>query len=148
MRGKAFSIDLRERVVAAVLEQGLGWSEAAELFRVGVAWVGRWVRLAREKSSLEPRPKGHRRAAVSGDGVDIMRKLVEEKPDRTLAELAALYTQRTGASVSTSTVFRTLGRLGLTLKKRRSARPSANAMTSKRRSANTRQLLVTSERRT
>jgi len=138
MKGKAFSVDLRERVVAAVRQQGLEWAEAAELFGVGVASVGRWIRLAKEKGSLAPRPKGHRRAAVSGDGVAVMRGLVEEKPDRTLAELAALYTERTGVKLSTSSTFRALRRLGLTLKKKRSVRSSAIAKTSKRRSGATR----------
>ena len=37
----AYSVDLRKRVVAGVLEQGLGIAEAAKLFQVGTATVER-----------------------------------------------------------------------------------------------------------
>ncbi|MBA3413686.1 MAG: helix-turn-helix domain-containing protein, partial [Chloroflexia bacterium] len=44
---RAYSVDLRERVVAAVAA-GATHAEAAARFAVGVATVGRWVRRWRE----------------------------------------------------------------------------------------------------
>ncbi len=43
--GKPYWIDLRERVVAAILEGGLSRHKAAARFDVGVSTVVNWVRL-------------------------------------------------------------------------------------------------------
>jgi transposase len=40
---KAYSVDLRERVADAVLQDGLTWAAVARLFRLSVASVGRFV---------------------------------------------------------------------------------------------------------
>jgi transposase len=46
--GWAYSVDLRERVVAAFDRTGMSDQEAAALFKVGEATVRRWKRLRRE----------------------------------------------------------------------------------------------------
>jgi len=53
--GWAYSVDLRERVVAAFDRNGMTDQEAAELFKIGEATVRRWERLRREKGCLEPK---------------------------------------------------------------------------------------------
>lgn len=47
MRGQAYSLDLRERIVRAV-QQGMSQQQAAQQFTVSVASVERYLRLARE----------------------------------------------------------------------------------------------------
>ena len=46
--GWAYSVDLRERVIAAFDLGGMTDEDAAELFRIGEATVHRWKRLKRE----------------------------------------------------------------------------------------------------
>lgn len=82
------------------------------------ASLRRWLKQMRKEGSLEPkRSKTGRAPLIDEDGLVVMRGLVEEEPDRTIAELAAAYEQRSGVKVSTSTVSRALAILGLTRKK-------------------------------
>ena len=60
---KAYSLDLRKRVVAAVAE-GTALAEAAKRFRVSVASIVRWRALERRRGSARPKPFGGGRRAV------------------------------------------------------------------------------------
>ena len=55
---KAYSLDLRERVVAAVEEGGLSRRQAAARFGVSYSSAILWVKRYRETGSLEPRQIG------------------------------------------------------------------------------------------
>ena len=52
--GRAYSIDLRERVVAAVESGGLSCHRAAEQFGIGVSTAIRWVGRLRKTGSVAP----------------------------------------------------------------------------------------------
>lgn len=122
-RGAAYSVDLRERVFAAIDANYWTHKQAAEFFGVGEATVDRWSILRNKTGSLAPRPHGggHPRA-FDADGDRRLEQLVDEKPDRTLAELTALARRRIGVEASGSAVSRALKRLNLTLKKSLSPR--------------------------
>jgi transposase len=121
--GKAYSIDFRESVLAAMDREPLTHKEAAEFFKIGEATVDRWSSLRRETGSVAPRPRGgNRPRAVNARGDQELKRLVSEKPDRTLAELTALLRNRTRSTASRSSVGRAIARAGLTRKKRASAR--------------------------
>ena len=119
MSRRGHSVDLRERVIGA-LDKGMTQEEAAEVFSVGPASVYRWARLQRDRGSVEPLPHGggHPRS-IDAEGDEELKKLVAEKPDRFLPELAKELTKRTSQPASTSSVSRALQRLGLSRKKRR-----------------------------
>ncbi len=51
---KPYSMDLRERVVRAVEQEGLSRRQAAERFGIGISTAINWVTRQREKGSLEP----------------------------------------------------------------------------------------------
>jgi transposase len=66
-RGKPYSMDLRERVVAAVDKGGLSCHKAAAQFGVGVNTAILWVRRFRETGSFAPgQMGGHKPKAISG----------------------------------------------------------------------------------
>lgn len=107
--------------------------EAAVVFTIGVATVYRWVRLKRETGSLDPRPNGGGQpAAFDDDERELVKRVVAEKPDRTLADLTAEVCNRVKRTVSTSAVVRALKRLKLTLKKKSSQPASRIARTFRR----------------
>src|SRR6478736_92008 len=54
---KAYSRDLRERVITAV-ETGASPREAAERFEVSVAWAVKWLQRWYQQSSATPKPRG------------------------------------------------------------------------------------------
>src|SRR5437016_2918442 len=51
--GRAYSLDLRERVVGAVLKGGLSCHQAAAQFGVGISTAILWVQRFRETGSVE-----------------------------------------------------------------------------------------------
>jgi putative transposase len=51
---KPLSMDLRERVIATVVEEGLSCHEAASQFEIGVSTAIEWVRRFRETGSVAP----------------------------------------------------------------------------------------------
>lgn len=117
-RGAAYSLDLRERVFAAIDTVPMTHKQAAEFFDIGEATIDRWSMLRNATGSLAPRPHGggHPRA-FDEEGDRKLQALVEEKPDRTLAELTGLVQKRARVKASSSAVSRSLKRLNLTLKK-------------------------------
>jgi putative transposase len=52
--GRAYSIDLRERVVGAVIKGGLSRHQAAAQFGVGASTAILWVQRFRKTGSVEP----------------------------------------------------------------------------------------------
>ena len=116
--GWAYSVDLRERVVAAFDRAGMTDQEAAALFKVGEATVRRWKRLRRETGALVRRPGGGGNPPrVPPERYEVVRAIVEEKPDSTDQEVAWEFHRRTGRSVSRSSMNRVLLKLELTRKK-------------------------------
>ena len=117
--GWAYSVDLRERVVAAFDRAGMTDQEAAALFKVGEATVRRWKRLRRETGALEPKPfGGGNPPRVPPERDEVVRAIVEERPDLTDQEVAWEFHRRTGRSVSRSSMNRVLLKLELTRKQR------------------------------
>jgi transposase len=123
---RAYSMDLRERVVAACDARDGTREQIAERFSVSVAWARRLLQRRRETGSLEPKPRGGGRApAFDDEAAGRLREAVGADSDATLAELARV----AGVSCCPSAVHRALARLGITRKKSRGGRPSRTART-------------------
>ena len=68
MMARPYSDDLRERVVAAVLEGGLSCHRAAAQFDVAVSTAVNWVRRFRETGTVTPgQIGGHRPRTIQGE---------------------------------------------------------------------------------
>jgi transposase len=66
--GKPYSVDLRERVVAAVRTGGMSCNRAAKQFGVGISTAINWVKRAQETGSVVPgKMGGHRPKKISGE---------------------------------------------------------------------------------
>ena len=127
--GKPMSVDLRERVVAAV-DGGMSRRKAAERFGVSISSAIRWTSRARRSGSVRPEPQGgDKRSARIEAHAPVILCAVEETPDITLAELRELLTGR-GVAVATSTLWRFFARRRITRKKRARTPPSRIARTS------------------
>ena len=65
---RAYSIDLRERVIAAVEKGGLSARQAATHFGVGASTAIRWVERVRKTGSVRPsKIGGYKRRAIAGE---------------------------------------------------------------------------------
>ena len=126
---ETYSMDLRERVVRACDAKRGSREHIAKLFGVSTAWIRRLLQRRRESGTIAPKPHGGGRPAkFSGKKLDRLRKLVEQQPDATLAELR----DRSGVEGSIMAVHRALERLGSRLKKSHSTPASKTGRTSKR----------------
>lgn len=109
---RAYSVDLREKLLAAV-DAGMSRKQAAAVFGVSVPSIERYVRLRRGTGSLAPRRAlklGP--AAVKGDAVRAwLPGRLERCPDATLAEHAAAFTAAIGMPISPATVVRAISSL-------------------------------------
>ena len=66
--GRPYSIDLRERVVAAVVNGGISCHWAARQFGIGASTAINWVRRQRESGSVTPgKMGGHRPKSIAGE---------------------------------------------------------------------------------
>ena len=112
---KAYSQDLRERVVRACDERRGTRQQIAELFGVSTAWIRRLLQRRRETGSFAARPHaGGPAPKMDDDRRGRLLLLVAEQPDATLEELR----DRLAAPVHLCTIARHLARLGLTVKKK------------------------------
>jgi transposase len=119
---RAYSLDLRERVVAAVTS-GQTCRSVAKTFGVSVASVVKWSQRFRATGSAAAKPMGGRRRYALEDERDWILARINEAPDLTLRALAAELAAR-GIAVSHYAVWHFLKREGITLK-RKSARRRA-----------------------
>jgi transposase len=112
---KAYSSDLRERLIAAVTT-GSSRREAAELFDVAISTAVKWLQRLRDTGSSAAKPRGGSTSRLEQHREQIL-AVVNERPDATLKEiLAALRKQR--IRTSRSALCRFLGRHNITRKKK------------------------------
>jgi transposase len=117
----AYSLDLRQRVLRA-RDSGMKVDAIAATFDVSVAWIYRLVQRRRETGSIVPRKQTtFRGRALSSDEEVRLVALITVKPDATLAELQQALPTR----AALSTLWRTIDRLGLTVKKNGTRRRAA-----------------------
>ena len=114
---RPLSHDLRRRLVAAV-DGGMTRRAAAERFGVAPSTAIKWVQQWRRVGHVDPRPLGgdKRSHRIEAHAEEIL-ALVDERPDLTLAEIAAHLECQHGLRVALSTVWRFFERHAVTLKK-------------------------------
>jgi transposase len=114
--GAPYSLDLRERLVAAVAA-GLSCRAAAARFQVSVSTAIRWARRVKETGSPAALPMGGKRPFALADEADWVLARLQEKPDITLNALLAELRER-GVAVSYYGVWHFVTRAGLSFKKK------------------------------
>jgi len=112
---RAYSLDLRERVVAAVAA-GESCRKVAATFKVSVASVVKWSQRARATGSPAARPMGGNRPYALAGERDWLLARVAEKPDITLRDLVAELAER-GIKVSYYAVWHLFEHEGISFKK-------------------------------
>ena len=113
----AYSEDLRTKIVEA-LGRGMGKSQAARTFSVGLSSVKRYAKLAQAGRPLAPKkrpgskPKIDERASKK-----LLEQDVKERPFLTLRQRREYLRSVTSVEVSRSTVCRAIKRMNSTRKK-------------------------------
>jgi len=113
---RAYSLDLRERVVGAVAA-GQSCRQVASTFGVSVASVVKWSQRFRRTGSAAARPMGGNRRYVLAGERDWLLGRLAEKPDVTLRALVAELAER-GIVVSYYAVWHFFEHEGVSFKKK------------------------------
>jgi transposase len=112
--GAPYTLDLRERVVAA-FRAGMSRLDTATLFQVSESSVQRWSRLDREKGNVAAKPTGGNRPFALANERDRILQRIAQQPDLPLRALLAEWQDR-GIKVSSFAVWNIVGRAGLSFK--------------------------------
>lgn len=124
-QGQAYGQDLRNRVLSA----SGSIAEVATRFRVSKSYVAR-ARSRRRRLGNDTPGAQHNHVPLKLSGLeDVLAARVQAINDQTLEQLCQWLHAEQGVQVSVTTMWKTLARLGLSLKKRRSMPPSRNART-------------------
>jgi transposase len=122
---RAYSLDLRERVVAAVAA-GESCRSIAKTFRVSVASVVKWSQRFRATGSAAAKPRGRQQPRSLAPQREWLLARLEASPDVTLRGLVVELGER-GVPTSYGSVWRIVHDAGLSFKKnavRRRAGPA------------------------
>lgn len=123
---KAYSNDLRRKIVSAYERSQRSQREIAELFGVSPATVRNFVRRKRERGAPDQLPRsGGAPARIDDAARAELRQLIASSPDATLSEAREHLWREAGVRVGLSAVCRVLAKLGLPRKKSRSTQASA-----------------------
>ena len=123
---RTYSIDLRERIVAA-RERGHSAAEVARLFQLSKRSVERYCKLQATTGSVQPKQRGGYRRSRLEKHDETLRRWIAAQPDLTLAELQQRLARQRKVSLGQTALWHRLNHLGLSYKKnaaRRGARPA------------------------
>jgi transposase len=113
---KPYSLDLRERVVDAVVT-GASRREAAEHYGLSPSVVVLWMQRWEATGSVEAKPVGGSISPLE-DHAEFLLDLAAEQPDATLDEIVAALA-KAGIAASRTAVWRFYERHEVTFKKKR-----------------------------
>jgi transposase len=120
---RAYSVDLRERVLTAV-DGNMPRQEVAATFGVSLATIKRLLTQRRDTGTLTPKTSPGRPPKIRPEQRAALWAQLEAYPDVTLATHCHLWEQAHGVQLSTRAMARAIKRLGWTRKKRRWVPPS------------------------
>ena len=116
---KAYSIDLREKIVNAYSQGNISIRKVAERFGVAKSFVQKLLKLNKNQGHVEPRQQGGTLKGKLDESEAQLAAMVEKYPDATLLEYCEYWGTTYNQWVSTSTMCRALQKQKLTLKKKR-----------------------------
>jgi transposase len=116
---KAYSTDLRERVIESVESGECNIPQAARRYKVSEPSIERWLARYRKTGACAPLPHGGGIPRKLATAEVAIRAAVKAQPDATLQELCERVAQETRIKSDPSMMYRELVRLQLPLKKSR-----------------------------
>lgn len=113
---KAYSVDLRKRIVEAVKTRGMSKSSAADVYGVSRATVYRYLDLDKEGDLRPIKPPGPAARLNEAECQKLLEQ-VKENNDLSLEEHASKFSQEQGIKLKKSAVAKYFTRLGVKRKK-------------------------------
>ncbi len=126
---RAYSIDLREKVVKAYDREVGTQRQIAEIFGVSRSFVEKLLHRRRTTGDIASLPHGGGGKPVLDDeALSLVSQLVKEEPDATLEELCEAVHRQRGIRVSLSNMCTRLKHIGLPRKKSHSTLQSGTLL--------------------
>lgn len=110
--GKAYSTDLREKVISTISEKNMKFGEIARMFKINVKTIYKWRRQLKETGSIEPKKRNKDTYKCKINDTEKFKDFVKKHKDATLSEMAAKW-----GNISAKTIGNTLKRIKFTFKK-------------------------------
>jgi len=115
---KAYSLDLRQKIVETYAEGKISQRQLAKQFRVALSFIEKLLKQHRQTGSIAPKVRIEQTPTkLNPEQLKVLEQLVEANNDATLEELRYQLSQKTGVVIGRSTVDRMLTKLNLTVKK-------------------------------
>jgi transposase len=115
---KAYSMDLRKRVMAAYDSGKYTLKQVAEQFQVTAQWIQQIRRRRKLEGTIAPHPQNQgRKPAFRGKQLEELDEFVRDHPDATLEEIKEHFAGKVTCSIVA--IHYTLKRLGWRYKKKR-----------------------------
>ncbi len=117
---KAYSLDLRQKIVDAHAVGDISQRKLARNFGVTLSFVQNLLKRHRELGTIAPKARTQQTPTkLNAEQIDVLRQLVEAQPDATLGELREQLYQKTSVLIGVATVDRMVRlKLNLTVKKK------------------------------
>lgn len=117
---KAYSLDLRQKIVDAYAEGKISQRQLAKQFRVALSFIEKLLKQHRETGSIAPKVRTEQTPTkLTSEQLTVLSSIVEANNDATLDELRYQLAQQTGVLIGRSTVDRMVKKLNLSVKKKR-----------------------------
>jgi transposase len=122
---KTYPVEYRQRVIE-LTDDGMTSTEIAEALGVSGSWVNSIKRLHRAGRPLAPKSRANKRQSLAKRQGEAIRARIAEHPGTTLEDLK----RDLKLDASIANIWYAVRALGLSLKKKRSGRPSGTGPTS------------------
>jgi transposase len=118
---KAYSLDLREKIVEIYATESISQRKLARRFHVSLSFIEKLLKQWRATGDLAPKPHGGGNPPkLNAEQRALVQALLEANNDATLDELCQAIQQQTQVVVSRATMGRVVQQLKLTRKKKHS----------------------------
>lgn len=116
---KAYSLDLRQKIVDSYTEGNISQRQLAKQFRVTLSFIEKLLKQHRETGNIAPKVRTEQTPTkLNAEQLKVLEQIVEANNDATLDELRYQLEQKVGVLIGRSTVDRMLTKLNLTVKKK------------------------------
>ena len=114
----AYSLDLREKVIAKYKTKNFTQIEISNFFGIGISTIGRWIKKYKTTGNLLPDTINNgRQPKIDSAGLLTIKQEVNKKNTITLSELSDIYFKKHKVRVGRSILSRALIKLNLRRKK-------------------------------
>ncbi len=119
---KAYSLDLRQKIVNLYEQGNISQRQLAKQFDVALSFVQKMIRQKLELGHVEPKIRlNQTQTKLNQEQLMVLEQLVTDNNDATLVELREMLFEKTQVMIGRSTVDRMLTKLNITVKKNRTS---------------------------